>query len=52
MRDDGRHACLLQHDFRQPDAIKVSTMPPRQISPVFAVPLQKAVPEGALKGWL
>ena len=40
---DGRHAGLLQHDFRDPDAVGVFGAPPREIALVAAVPAQQGL---------
>src|SRR5206468_3038633 len=34
----GRNACLLQHDFREPDAIRIFRAPPRQVTLESAEP--------------
>src|SRR5690606_39941183 len=39
IRNNRRHLCLLQHDFREPDAIGVAAALPRQI-----VPAARALP--------
>ena len=37
---DRRHAGLLEHDLRHPDAVRVLCVPPRQVPGVFPVPVQ------------
>src|ERR1700676_2243874 len=45
--NDRRNARLLQHDFRQPDAVRIFVQPPRQFPPVLAEPAQQSFPNFA-----
>jgi hypothetical protein len=38
MLDHGRHARLLQHDFRKPDAVRVAIRAPGKVAVVLVVP--------------
>ena len=40
-----RYACLLQHHFRQPNRIRITRPPPRQIALIAIKPLQQISPE-------
>ena len=45
IRDDRIHPCLLQHDFRNPDAVGIARPAPRQIAFLFVVPVQQRFAE-------
>ena len=43
VRLDRLNARLLEHDFGEPDAVRILGVSPRQVALVFAVPLQEGV---------
>src|SRR6185437_2511873 len=46
MLEHGRDSGLLQHDFREPDLVRIICSPPRQIAPISPIPLQQVSAKG------
>ena len=47
------HTSLLQHDFREPDAIGIAIFSPRQVTPAALVPVEKPASKcGMQLGWI
>jgi hypothetical protein len=40
---DGSHASLLQHDFRNPDPVRIAIVAPRQITFMQVKPAEKTL---------
>ena len=45
VRNDRFHACLLEHDLGEPDAVEVAGSAPGQIAPRCVVPVEKSFAE-------
>ena len=41
--NDGLHLCLLQHDLRDPDAIRVGLLPRQILATMMVVPVQQPI---------
>src|SRR3954454_21342250 len=51
MFEDGSHPCLLEHDFRDPDAVGIAGTAPGQVSAVGVIPTQQRGAELAHLSW-
>ncbi len=47
MVNDGAHARLLQHDFAEPDAVRIASFAPGKVAAMLAVPAEQRAPEAA-----
>ncbi len=43
----GSHACLLQHDFAEPDAVGFARLPPRKVASMLVVPAEQCATKGS-----